>query len=44
MEETTLYERVLLLKRTGVRGGLDQSLGRHLVARPNAGVSEELLE
>jgi len=44
MTETDLYERVLLLKRSGVRGGLDQSLGKHLVAKPNAGVSEELLE
>lgn len=42
MMETTVFERVLLLK-SPVRGGCDQSIGKHLVGKPNAEAAEKIL-
>ena len=39
---TFVFERVLLLK-SPIRGGCDQSVGRHLVGKPNAKAAEILL-
>ena len=43
MQNTIIYERVLFLKKTGVRGGIDQGMGRHLVSAADNDYAEELL-
>ena len=42
MMETSLFERVLLLKAP-VRGGCDQSIGNHLVGKPDAKLAVKFL-
>ena len=42
MMETRTYERVLLLKAP-VHGGCDQSIGNHLVGKPDAEVGAKIL-